>query len=792
MSGRRLHRRQLGATFYRIDGFDRPNEVAFRVLRVREPMPRDSLQPKRLQRMADHLWRGILKIAVAPTHHFGFPGFLVLDSPRLVPGTGFEMVGVPDRMYHIDVTDQLHVITPMSASGTERDLLSRTVERAFTDRLVGFRDEFWRETWTTFYPREAENERVASDRVRAFRGIRFGVVFLGGQPYLAADVRTRYLGRGSLADASPEDRRTVLRSHVDEQVRPEARALFVRDNGARKYACRYSGDTGQTVGAFAFEANGRRQTVYEYYRERFPALNVPATDQAVFVQDRRGGLLLAAPASRLFPVFTTEDEAIRRCSVHPWLAPTERLRVIERVLPRLAKTPFGGRQLTPSMTPWRGRRTVFAPPALEFGGGTIVRPFAGGVIPNASHDRFDRAVLHFGARKVQAVESGPLFCTEALPDAVLFYPEGFAREWREALISILGESVGRLSGHSLRVRRQVGYAVSRGQREGGDLLPRVPAALEEAGAGLALVILGRELNPDVHGMLKEVLRATHSQCLSEVKAREIATGQAHQLAALVRNVTLAVLTEVGVQPWVLADPLRHDLHLGIDLLHGRIGYHALYGRGGRYVISDSGTALHDGRMREQIKRPELRQRAEAILRAVAGTGEPLRSLLVYRDGRWWPSESDGLREAVDGLIAAHVLPGDFRYTVAEVRKNHLPARLFTLAPLERGEAFLNPLPGSYQLLDAARALLATTGRPGSWEGRRGRTASTVLIEVVDARGPVELEHVVEDTYRLTHLNWNAPDIEIAHPVTIRWTDHALREPLRGTRGRRRDSAEDVA
>jgi hypothetical protein len=37
---------------------------------------------------------------------------------------------------------------------------------------------------------------------------------------------------------------------------------------------------------------------------------------------------------------------------------------------------------------------------------------------------------------------------------------------------------------------------------------------------------------------------------------------------------------------------------------------------------------------------------------------------------------------------------------------------------------------------------------------------------------------VEDLYRLTHLNWNAPDIEIALPVTIRWTDRALRETLR--------------
>jgi hypothetical protein len=37
--------------------------------------------------------------------------------------------------------------------------------------------------------------------------------------------------------------------------------------------------------------------------------------------------------------------------------------------------------------------------------------------------------------------------------------------------------------------------------------------------------------------------------------------------------------------------------------------------------------------------------------------------------------------------------------------------------------------------------------------------------------------LTEDAYRLTHLNWNAPEIEISVPVTIRWNDDALRASL---------------
>ena len=42
---------------------------------------------------------------------------------------------------------------------------------------------------------------------------------------------------------------------------------------------------------------------------------------------------------------------------------------------------------------------------------------------------------------------------------------------------------------------------------------------------------------------------------------------------------------------------------------------------------------------------------------------------------------------------------------------------------------------------------------------------------------MDIAALAEDTYRLTHLNWNAPNIEISVPVTIRWNDDALRASL---------------
>ena len=81
------------------------------------------------------------------------------------------------------------------------------------------------------------------------------------------------------------------------------------------------------------------------------------------------------------------------------------------------------------------------------------------------------------------------------------------------------------------------------------------------------------------------------------------------------------------------------------------------------------------------------------------------------------------------------------------------------------------------VLDQHRALLSTTGRPGAWDKHEGRTAGTLLLNLAESSQPMDISALAEDAYRLTHLNWSAPDIEISVPVTIRWNDDALRASL---------------
>jgi argonaute-like protein implicated in RNA metabolism and viral defense len=184
-------------------------------------------------------------------------------------------------------------------------------------------------------------------------------------------------------------------------------------------------------------------------------------------------------------------------------------------------------------------------------------------------------------------------------------------------------------------------------------------------------------------------------------------------------------------------------------------------------------------MKEAIKKPELRKRLEEAIRSIIQNNHHIKSIIIHRDGRWWSSESAALQETVAILKKDKILPEDIRCAVLEIRKNHLPVRLFTTVEENNREFLQNTLFGTYLILDRQRILLSTTGRPGAWDrGRGGRTAKNLLLEVVETIGQVDIQDIAEDAYRLTHLNWNAPNIEIGLPVTIRWTDEALRETFR--------------
>jgi hypothetical protein len=361
---------------------------------------------------------------------------------------------------------------------------------------------------------------------------------------------------------------------------------------------------------------------------------------------------------------------------------------------------------------------------------------------------------------------------------LFFHPDGLQREIRESFLEQLNLEILKQTGCKMNLIARRSYRIGQGERSGASLLSTLKSAMtEKRGVFLAIVALWDRFFDSVHPNLKEILKGVPSQCVTERVLKTIAnTGDPMRSSSRVRNLALGVLTSTGVQPWVLSEPLNNDVYIGIDTLHGRVSYHFLFGKGGRQVLTSFGSAIKRGRRQESLDKVELRTKIESTIREIRQTGQPLRSIVVHRDGRWWKREGQALKEAITNLTRDKILAEDCAIGVVEIRKSHFPVRLFTQGAPPTNE-LLNPLPGTYLVLDHQRVLLSTTGRPGAWDKSEGRTAGTLLLNLAESSQPMNVRDLAEDAYRLTHLNWNAPDIEISVPVTIRWNDDALRASL---------------
>ncbi len=768
----------LAATLFPIEGLS-DARFRFRVLTLRERIPEDNQRHRRLQRWTNRLWKRILRCPVySTTSQEGEPVFLIPDefTNRINSSGSIEIRDVPDQLYHIDLTETIIDVSIEEATGIQNELICRMLERAISDKLGALNTVFWRSEWTSFYYQNPENIDDDRDLVNAYRGVKFSVIIIENRPYLAMDVRTHYTGRISLSQHSVEEKDRILNKHLNLRLPTTERPNFIRDNGPVKYRCKFTGDTERTISEVSVEET--EETVYQYYRRRYPNIDIHPEDRAVFVQDRGRDYSIPVPESRLFPVFNTDYWGVRDCSTRPQLTPKERIVKIRRFLGYLSEIRFGQYIFDISSDPFTTERLVFIPPRLEFGDNQYLNPFPDEIPPRQSRE-FERGITRFGTRKIVFLYKAPPYHNEVLPGIVLLFPRVIDRHTRNTFINDLRDEIRLLTRQSISVQLQRPYHIGRRERMGSSLLQLATEVKRSHPNCLALVILWNRFRKEVYYELKDAITPTRSQCAKERTIRMICNRRNPQKAkSRLRNLSLSVLTEVGVKPWVLADNLHFEFYIGIDVLYPRIYYHFIYGTGGRFVRTQTGQFVSRGKVREAIKAPELQRQLIEGIRAIVESGFPINSIAIHRDGRWWPSEQRGLEKALEHLKAHDVLSPDVRCVVVEIHKTHKPIRLFTR--INQSPHFLNPLPGTYLVLDQDSVLLTTTGRPGEWDVPEGRTASTILLKIIQkiGAGETDIREVAEDAYWLSHLNWNAPDIEISLPITIRWTDEALRETFR--------------
>jgi len=767
MSDRSGTERRIFSTLFPIVP-DSVLQFRLRVLQVVEKLPYDSKCVERLNKVSGDLWRNVLKCPVKPFRVKEFPSFLVPEE-FAKQGDGYSFLGPANRICHLELTDEVIIVDMDEEDLEHRDIVCDMLARSFSDRFWRLRRSFWRWNWSTYYRNLPENLEDSQRIVDVYRGLKYSVAWLDDLGiHLAADIRTKYIGRESLTEHRISEDLQHIEEHLKtERKRGERGSCFIRDNRVVKYSCYYAGDSEVTAGEYAFkDSTGRQRTVREYYKQTYN-IDIPKDDPIVFVKDNEYRDPIPAPASRLFPAFDTDQMKrlhkilnVRR-PPSPQLAPQTRVERIREILNEIKEVNFGDTTLTLGTEPISEVQRLFIPPNLLYGNAFILRY---GEISRPEHSNNpERLITDWIKSKMTMLYRNGIYKCSALPGFILWMPSKWRRDFRNNMIHFLEDEMKRQSkDRNLKLKPRLYESTA-----------HILEELNKSRGQHVLHIIGLAFGipATTHPRIKQIPEI-NSQCFSESTAERISE------QGFCRNLALAVLIDAGAKPWVLETELNYDVYIGVDVLENKAAFHFFWGPGAKEMLFKPGRSVSQARHQEAIKAPHMnRYLSDGLNHIYSGTSQTIRSITIHRDGRWWPSEQDGFERALKELKKSGTVAADCRIAVVEIRKTHLPVRLMMKKRKEGHIYFSNPVPGVFRVLNRNQLLMVTTWNPIRPEVGNGRTSGVLMTNIVHSEPDHSIEDVGRDVYNLTQLNWSAPGIEINVPVTIRWADHKLREEL---------------
>ena len=244
--------------------------------------------------------------------------------------------------------------------------------------------------------------------------------------------------------------------------------------------------------------------------------------------------------------------------------------------------------------------------------------------------------------------------------------------------------------------------------------------------------------------------------------------QRGRLSGYLRNVALNKILLINRKwPFILADRLHADITIGIDVKNNTCGLLAV----GRFG-ADIRPFLKTSRQQEQLQPSQVKKYLCEVLREEASaTSEPIRTIVIHRDGTLWPSELEGVQQAIAELKQEGVIPLDATLTVLEILKlSPAPLRLYGVTEGSNSNPWIeNAEVGDCYIVNDTEAYLCTTGQPFLRQG----TARPLHVKRV--AGSLPLLHCLEDLYALTVLAWTQPEGCTRDPITLKLNDRYLRD-----------------
>ena len=215
--------------------------------------------------------------------------------------------------------------------------------------------------------------------------------------------------------------------------------------------------------------------------------------------------------------------------------------------------------------------------------------------------------------------------------------------------------------------------------------------------------------------------------------------------------------------------MHADLIIGIDVKNNTAGI---------TVISSNGIKIqsfcHKSSQKEQLTSEQIEKWLGEIITDIVNSMasknlEPLRHIVIHRDGKTWESELKGAKVLFKNLKNNGTLNAEASLTIVEIPKNPLaPMRFFDIEENQNGDISIdNPQIGLYEVLDENEGFVCTTGRAFP----RAGTVEPLCVKRLC--GELTMEQCLEDVFYLTALALTKPDDCSRFPLSIKLNDRAL-------------------
>jgi len=537
------------------------------------------------------------------------------------------------------------------------------------------------------------------------------------------------------------------------------------------------GGTGLSVKDQKFQLDPSRPPVdvFSYTKEKWGDKHIPYIDTldpdspAILYKYPGSEKQVHGAAALCKLVLPTEDARVKALHSRSIRSPASRFHEIERIIERyFLNLKLGDNQVMVNSYTYRGDTRYFAVPDQLLGHGKTLHVRRNGSDVGTALSSLGQTRMRY----LLTPEIGPL-STSAFDAQYILLPLTLNRDIAEDFCTKIEQSI-----QEIYPCRYDATPVFYDDRDARTLERQVQAVLNaiaenEIDHGYALLILPSRGESALHNYIKKRLWP-HIQCQC-ASADSIASFYENDRSSWVVNEEsrrryssylhyLALGVLMVNRKWIsaLSEPLKYDVHIGIDVLNRMGGFTYVY-LGGKKAYFRSYPTPQKEKLSARNLRKVLRDDLE---RDIHDLGITPRHIVVHRDGQSFSTEIKGLHEAISSLKGEGVIGPDTLVGMIEIHKQS--AYPLRMAEGIRLDSLDNPRVGSWFRLSDKDGIVCNTGAPFLTQG----TAKPLHVRIAD--GHLEIEKVLEDVFALSNLTWAAPDKCQRLPITTKLGDTFLR------------------